>query len=74
MLVMESCPDPTAITNDLQEFLIPSIELGAFKHMQFTKVVPLILEANLGTEITYSEIQRLYGGTLHGTTNLRTQI
>ena len=42
--------------NGDQEFLILSIGLRALKHVVYKDLVPVILKANPGVEIAYSEM------------------
>lgn len=62
---METCPDLTTVTNDHREFLIPLIGLRALKHVLYKNFVRSVLEANLGLEITYSDMQLLWDAIVH---------
>lgn len=51
--------------NGGQEILIPSIGLRALKHVIYTNLVPLIIKANPGVEIAYSDMQLLWDSIVH---------
>ncbi|KAF6233875.1 hypothetical protein HO173_008087 [Letharia columbiana] len=65
VLIMETCPDLTTVTKDHREFLIPLIGLRALKHVLYKNFVRSVLEANLGLEITYSDMQLLWDAIVH---------
>ena len=62
---METCPDLTTTTNDHREILIPLIGIRTLRYVLYKSLVRLILEANRGTEMTYSDMQLLWDAIVH---------
>lgn len=65
VVIMDLYPDRTTTINSHREFLIPAIGLRGLKHVRFKNLVRLILEANPGIEISYSEMQLLWDAIVH---------
>ena len=62
---MKSCPNPNLHLFYHREILVPLIGLRALRHVTYNAVVPLILEANQGTQITYADMQLLWDAIVH---------
>lgn len=62
---METCFDLSASTAGHRELLIPVIGLRALKYVEYKALVPLILKANPGVEIAYSDMQLLWDAIIH---------
>lgn len=65
VLIMETCSDANSTTDDRREFLIPLVGLRALKHVEYSTLARSILQANPGSELTYSDMQLLWDAIIH---------